>query len=271
MKQKLLLITCLVTSNFLVGQTITRIEVKGFLYANANEVESVAIYNTSSSKGTITNEKGEFVLEVAENDVIEISALQFEMQKVTITKEVIESKSLKIYLVEQVNELNEVTVGNRLTGDLLKDINNIEGKPPINFYDVGIPGYTGKIATQSERVMNEATTGPGGQKLKWYSPLTGTIPLNPIINGISGRTKMLKERVNLEEREALIQSIKGRLAKDFFMSYPLKNHLKMEFLYFCADDESFIETCKNQTDFEVYNFLILKYTQFLQNKNGNKD
>lgn len=52
---------------------------------------------------------------------------------------------------------------------------------------------------------------------------------DPIINGISGRTKMLKQRVNVEEREALMQSIKGRMAKDFFESHPLGNHLRMDF------------------------------------------
>lgn len=268
MKQKLLLITCLVTSNFLVGQTINRVEVHGFMYANTNDIEGVAIYNTSSSKGTITNEKGEFVLEVAENDVIEISALQFEAQTVTITKEVIESKSLKIYLVEQVNQLNEVTVGNKLTGDLLKDINNIEGKPPINFYDVGIPGYTGKVATQSERRLAQAGEFKPSMLV---GILLGSGSLDPIINGLSGRTKMLKQRVNVEERETLMQSIKGRMAKDFFESHPLENHLRMDFFYFCADDEHFIETCKNQTDFEIFQFLKMKYEQYMKNLTEIKD
>ena len=258
----------MVTSNFLVGQTINRVEVHGFMYANTNDIEGVAIYNTSSSKGTITNEKGEFVLEVAENDVIEISALQFEAQTVTITKEVIESKSLKIYLVEQVNQLNEVTVGNKLTGDLLKDINNIEGKPPINFYDVGIPGYTGKVATQSERRLAQAGEFKPSMLV---GILLGSGSLDPIINGLSGRTKMLKSRVNIEEREDLMQRIKGRLGKDFFAFNPLDENLKKEFFYFCADDENFIEKCKNQTDFEILKFLGIKYTQFVKNRNETDD
>lgn len=258
----------MVTSNFLVGQTINRVEVHGFMYANTNDIEGVAIYNTSSSKGTITNEKGEFVLEVAENDVIEISALQFEAQTVTITKEVIESKSLKIYLEEQVNELSEVTVGNKLTGDLLKDINNIEGKPPINFYDVGIPGYTGKVATQSERRLAQAGEFKPSMLV---GILLGSGSLDPIINGLSGRTKMLKSRVNIEEREDLMQRIKGRLGKDFFAFNPLDESLKKEFFYFCADDENFIEKCKNQTDFEILKFLGIKYTQFVKNRNETDD
>ncbi|WP_100610041.1 carboxypeptidase-like regulatory domain-containing protein [Confluentibacter lentus] len=136
MKQKILFIAFLITYNSLIGQTIKRVEVHGFMYANANDVEAVAIYNRSSNKGTITNEKGEFFLEVTENDVIEISALQFETQKVTITKEVIESKSLKIYLVEHVNQLNAVILRHGLSGNLVVDIENAVIPPKIEM-DLG--------------------------------------------------------------------------------------------------------------------------------------
>lgn len=251
-----------------MGQTMNRVEVHGLIYAITNDVEAVAVYNTSSNKGTITNEKGAFILEVAEHDVIDISALQFEKQTVIITKEVIESKLLKISLQEHVNKLAEVTVGNKLTGDLLKDINNIEGKPPINFYDVGIPGYTGKVATQSERRLYQAGEFKPSMLL---GILLGSGSLDPIINGISGRTKMLKNRVKLEEREALMQTIKGRLAKDFFASNPLEDHLKMDFFYFCADDEDFIKMCKNQTDFEILKFLRIKYAHYMKNRHETED
>jgi hypothetical protein len=258
---------CLFTSELLMGQAVNRVEVHGFVYA-ANDVESVAIYNKSSNKGTTTNKEGEFYLEVAEHDVVVISALQFETQTVNVTKAIVESKSLQIYLNEHVNQLNEVIVGNKLSGDLLNDINNLKGKPPINFYDLGIPGYTGKVATQSERRLAQA-----GEFKPSMLPgiILGGGSFDPIINGISGRTKMLKQRVNVEEREALMQSIKGRMAKDFFESHPLGNHLRMDFFYFCADDEHFIETCNNQTDFEIFQFLKMKYEQYLKNQGIIKD
>jgi hypothetical protein len=267
LKTKLLVVLCLLSSKYLIGQTINRVEVHGFVYA-ANDVESVAIYNKSSNKGTTTNKTGEFYLEVAEHDLVVISALQFETQTVTITKTIVESKSLQIYLNERVTQLSEVIVGQTLTGDLPKDINAIKGKPPINFYNLGIPGYTGKVATQSERRLAQA-----GEFKPSMLPgiISGGGSFDPIRNGISGRTKMLKQRVNVEERETLMQSIKGRMAKDFFESHPLENHLRMDFFYFCADDEHFIETCKNQTDFEIFQFLKMKYEQYMKNLTEIKD
>ena len=60
-------------------------------------------------------------------------------------------------------------------------------------------------------------------------------------------------------------SIKGRLANDFFASNPLDEDLKMDFFYFCADDENFMKHCKNQTDFDILIFLRMKYRQYLEN------
>lgn len=268
MRIKLLIFIGWLTTNLLVGQTINRIEIQGFVNAPADDVESVAIYNQSSKEGTITNKNGEFHLKVAEHDTIVISALPFETQTIIVVKEFIESKTIKISLQEQINQLGEVIVGNTLSGDLLKDINNVKGKPPINFYDVGISGYTGKVATQSERMLYAAGEFKPSMLL---GILLGSGSLDPIINGISGRTKILKNRVKLEEREALMQSIKGRLANDFFTSHPLKGHMRMEFFYFCADDVNFLETCKNQTDFEILKFLAMKYEQYLDIKNTTED
>jgi CarboxypepD_reg-like domain len=267
LKQKLLLIISIIT--FQVGMSQS-VEISGIVESNTS-LENINIINKTTYSYAITNANGEFKITVQQNDTLQFSSMLHKTKYVVIDKNNLLLKAIKVNLEDQINQLREVTVGNRLTGDLHKDINNVEGNPPINFYDVGIAGYTGKVATQSERVMNEATTGPGGEKLKWYSPLTGSIPLNPIINGISGRTKMLKERVKIEENEALIQSIKGKLSKDFFASNPLEEDLRMDFFYFCADDERFIKYCKNETDFKIMTFLRMKYKEYLENLKEGKN
>lgn len=226
--------------------------IKGKVESNV-DVENIHVINNTAQKFTITNSKGEFEILASLNDIIVFSSIQQKLKSVIIDKNMVLFKALRVTLEEQINELDEVIVGKILTGNLLLDVQNVEGDAPINFFDVGIPGYTGKIATQSERRLHEATTG------------SGIIPLNPILNAISGRTKQLKNQVKVEEHEALMLSIKGRLAKDFFASNPLKEDLRMDFFYFCADDENFITHCKNQTDFNVLIFLRMKYWQYLEN------
>lgn len=216
-------------------------------------LENIHVINKTAQVFSITNSKGEFKISASLNDTITFSSIQHQPKIVVVDRNMVLFKAIKIVLDEQVNELDEVVVGKVLTGNLLSDIKNVKGDAPINFYDVGIPGYTGKPATQTERRLNEATTG------------AGFIPLNPILNAISGRTKILKNRVKLEEREALMQSIKGRLSKDFFVSNPLNEELKMDFFYFCADDENFIKYCQNETDFKILIFLRHKYKQYMAN------
>ncbi|MFG6686360.1 hypothetical protein ACGK9U_07255 [Mariniflexile sp. HNIBRBA6329] len=231
------------------------------------EVENIHVINKTAQVFAVTNNKGEFKIPVSLNDTLTFSSIQHQPKTVVVDKNMILFKAIKITLDELINELDEVVVGKVLTGNLFSDINNIEGNAPINFYDVGIPGYTGKPATQSERRLSEA----GEFKPKMLLGLLGgSVPLNPILNGISGRTKMLKNRVELEGKEELMQSIIGRLAKDFFASNPMEEDLKMDFFYFCADDENFIKYCKNETDFKILIFLRHKYKQYMENLKTSK-
>lgn len=243
------------------------VEISGRIESDL-DVENINVINKTGKVYTITDANGEFKITVKLNDTLQFSSIQHKTKTVIIDKNMVLFKVVRVDLEEQINELDEVFVGKILTGNLLSDINNVKGDPPINFYDVGIPGYTGRIATQSERRLSEA----GDFKPKMLLGLLGGgVPLNPILNGISGRTKMLKTRVKIEEKESLMQSIKARLSKDFLMSNPLEEDLVMDFFYFCADDENFIKYCKNQTDFKILIFLRMKYQQYLENLKTDKD
>jgi len=241
-------------------------EIYGRVGSKTN-IENIHVINITAQVFTITDKKGLFTITTKLNDTLKFSSVQHKLREVIISNEIISNKVIFVKLTEQINELDEVFVGKVLTGDLLSDIKNTEGEPPINFYDVGITGYTGKPATQSERRLSEA----GEFKPKMLLGLIGGgLPLNPILNGLSGRTNMLKNRVEIEEKEMLLQVIKSRLSKDFFVSNPLKEVLKMDFFYFCADDENFLKHCKNQSDFKILIFLRMKYKKYLDNINSIK-
>lgn len=266
LKIKLVFIGILLFSQIVVSQSV---DVSGKIESTIG-LENIHVINKTAQVFTITNAQGEFTIRVSLHDTLTFSSIQHQLKTVVVDKNIILFKSMKVLLEEQINELDEVLVGKVLTGNLQSDINNTKGKPPINFYDVGIPGYTGKPATQSERRLSEASEfrpKTGGS----LGGVGGSVSLNPILNAISGRTKMLKARVALEEREDLMQRIIGRLSKDFFMSNPLDDDLQMDFFYFCADDENFIKYCKNETDFKILIFLRHKYKQYIENLETTKN
>ena len=255
------------TGNMVSSQEI---RVEGKIIAKAN-LENIHVLNYSSKHFTVTNSLGQFRIDVKLNDTLIFSSVQYEKKIVVVNDVIMLHKTMEVSLEIMVNRLNEVTVGKMMIGDLESDMRNFEGKPDINFYDVGIPGYKGKPKTQRERRLNEAITGINGQKLKWYSPLTGTIPLNPIINGINGRTKRLKELIELEQKDDLLYSIISRLGEDFLSIYPLDEDHEMDFFYFCSDAPDFELRCKNKSEVEIFEYLTEKYKVYQENLKSHDD
>ena len=116
---------------FFHGQVNQRMDIKGIVLSENQDVEGVTIFNTSSNRGAVTNEKGEFNIEVSLNDRIEVSALQFSPISLIINEEVINSRNIKIYLIEKVNQLDAVLLSNGLKGNIAVDIDNVKMVPDI--------------------------------------------------------------------------------------------------------------------------------------------
>ncbi|WP_303317099.1 carboxypeptidase-like regulatory domain-containing protein [Flavivirga abyssicola] len=140
----------------LSGQSINRTKIKGVLLSATNDLEAVTIFNTSSSKGTITNEKGEFVIEVALQDVIEISALQFQTVSITVDADVVKAKQLKIQLVEQVNQLDAVVLSSGLTGNILADVSHVKTVDPIR---INMGNMNGAFEYNDVKAFDNAVVG----------------------------------------------------------------------------------------------------------------
>lgn len=260
MKKTLFFIILIFPCFFINAQSV---EIQGRVKSDV-DVENIHVINKTAQVFTITSKDGNFNITAKLNDTLVFSSILYNSKEVIISKEIILNKAILVLLDDKINTLDEVLVGKVLSGNLMSDIKNIDGKPLINFYDVGIPGYTGKPATQSERRLSEASDFKpklGGS----LGGAGGSVSFIPIINAITGRTKMLKNRVRIEEKEELMQRIKGRLSKDFFASNPLDADLRLDFFYFCADDVNFIKYCKNQTDFKILIFLRMKYRQYMVN------
>ena len=222
-------------------------------------VENIHVINRTSKHFTITNAEGRFRMNVNLKDTLTFSAVQYKPKQVIVNEQILSNKALEVFLEVQVTSLDEVVVGKVMIGDLESDMKNFEETPDLNFYDVGIPGYKGKPKTQQERRLNEATTGGG------------IIPLNPIINAITGRTKRLKEYVKLERRDDLLYAIISRLGEDFLSIYPLDEDHEMDFFYFCSDAPDFELRCKNKSDIEVFEYLVEKYKRYQDNIKNSED
>ncbi|WP_178987529.1 carboxypeptidase-like regulatory domain-containing protein [Winogradskyella schleiferi] len=235
-------------------------DLKGQLVAN-DEVEGLHIQNKTSAKYTISNEDGSFVIPAKTQDTLVISGVKYQKQEFVITSSIMELGQFNVQLIENINELNEVVVGKILTGSLESDIENSDAKTEIDFYDLGIPGYTGKPLTQNERKLHDADAGPMG-----YIGLGGGVNLHKLLNTISGRTKKLKAIVALDDRDRCVERFRRDYESFLFEKDTLSENLRNEYFLFCQEDEEFLTICNENNDIELLEFMQTKLKVYQENR-----
>lgn len=240
-------------------------DIKGQLMAE-DEVEGLHILNKTASKYTISNEDGGFVIAAKALDTLVISGVKYQVREIVITNTIIELGRFNVTLTESVNELREVIVGTILTGSLQSDLENSEAKTEINFYDLGIPGYTGKPLTLNERKLYDADGGPTGSVMG--GPFGGGIGLNmhKILNKISGRTKKLKAIVDLDNRDNCTQRLRRNYESFLFEKDTLAENFRNEYFLYCQEDKDFLALCNTNNQIDLLDFLQEKLKAYHKNR-----
>ena len=230
-----------------------QIELSGQIIANG-DLEGIHVINKSAYRYSTTDQNGFFTIEGGLSDSLYFSSIQYIPKTIVLSTQNIDTKSITVTLSESINALDEVLIGTLLTGDLNSDIGNSDAKRPIDFYDLGIPGYTGPRMNLTERRLYDADhsvlyTGLG-------------LNVNKLLNMITGRTKMLKKHVKLDRDQQTISRIKEVIAPLFFINHELEKEKRMEFYYFCADAPDFQERCRGKSAVEILEFLEVQLEAF---------
>lgn len=79
------------------------------LYRNVN-VPNENVINITTESATITNQNGQFAINVKEGDQLAFTAVNYELEVVTITSEILKRNRLVVEVDEKVTELDEVVV-----------------------------------------------------------------------------------------------------------------------------------------------------------------
>lgn len=211
------------------AQTFSPKKLEGRVFGMDGDVAATHVLNTTTKKATITDSNGSFSIPVNLNDTLVFSAVQFKKKVLVITHAILESKTVFVPLEESLTELDEVVVRPySLSGDLGLDAKSISIEPVVTASTLGLPNAYVSVPTQAERQLFEATSGGG------------LVPLNPIINAITGRTKMLRKQVAREEKQARTDRVRGFYADSLYVR-DLKIPLAKidDFMYFCEMDADF--------------------------------
>ena len=202
---------------------------------NAFDIEGIHILNKTSKYNTVTNEFGEFVIRIQVQDTIIFSSIKYQIKELIITEDIYHKKKININLNELVNELDEVLIGNTLTGDLFTDLKNIKVEETFNFDDVGIPGFKGE---PEEKIVPLAAAA---------FPLN--VNIEALYKHIGGYYKKLKiQRKWTKENLTVAEIIDYYGFKFFEDAYRIPNNKLYDFLLFC------IETTTLNLDYNRQNF-----------------
>jgi hypothetical protein len=230
-------------------------EIRGLVVEDTLGIPDVHVLNLSTIKSTITDAEGFFRISVHYGDTLYFSAIRYRKTSLVITQEVLEASSVLIPLTPYVNELDEVVVTPyNLSGRLDADVERLPPVNPVSAFSLGLPNAAAKRLTQTENRLYEATTGGG------------IVPLNPIINAITGRTKYLKKQLALERRYALSVNMRAKFPDSLFV-----NRLGIlleripDFMYYCEVDAVFQETANSNDALLIWEFLETKSKEYLNN------
>lgn len=128
MKNYIAFILILLTGAFSLAQTQERIRITGTIeMPPGDDPRGISVFNLNTKTGTVSNNKGEFRIAVAEGDSLRVSSLQFQPFTIVIDEGVMQSRELNISINEAVNVLPEVVVTPYdLTGNVRVDVERLQ-------------------------------------------------------------------------------------------------------------------------------------------------
>lgn len=110
MKRTILLVSCLLFTLLNYAQQDERTILRGkVLYRNSN-VPNENVINSTSERATITNDNGEFAIRVKLDDELVFTSINYQIEIVKITQEILDRNRLVVEVNEKVTELDEVVV-----------------------------------------------------------------------------------------------------------------------------------------------------------------
>lgn len=255
-----LFILCLWAHSPLSAQQVGKI-IRGRVVSPNKDVTGVTIQNFSRKQASITDFEGNFSIRASIGDTLVFSAVQFRRKLVPVSKALYDSAFIQIPMEEFVNELSEVTVQPfNLSGDIENDLTGLELEKDVSAEALGLPNAHQKIPTQSERKLQQASFG------KFNVGMILSPPLDPIINMITGRTKMLKNRVKLDKTYTRTQQVQKSYADSIFqVNLKLPREKVDDFMYFCEVDIEFQELVALGDQLRLWEYLVARSALYRKN------
>ena len=249
-------------------------ELEGRVYNKDNDVAGIHVMNSTTRRATVTDANGFFTITVRLNDSLVFSAVQFKRKVIPVTLNILESKLVYVPLEDVLTELDEVIVmPYDLSGDLSKDIKNLEIEPVVTGSTLELPNAYVRVKTKNERRLFEADRGvfvtmmPDTLNLRgMLKLLTIRINTHKIMNRLSGRTKRIKRDVATDKKLALLEKVRRAYPDSVYVQELKIPEGKLnEFMYYCEADSLFNIISNTNDKLRMWEFLQKKSVVYRKN------
>ncbi len=213
-KQTWFLFLLLLIGSACFGQSNDERLIHGKIISDGVSVEGINVVNLVNEKYTTTDINGEFYILAKTDDLLVLTAINFEYTRKLLDERDLESSIITIKMIPNITPLNEVIINQY---------------PNINAEELGIIGKGQKKYTPAERKLYTAQSGP----------------VDIIANIISGRTAMLKKEVEVEKKEMLLARLEIQFEDQLYtenMKIP-SDHIR-GFQHFLIEDAEFVAALK---------------------------
>lgn len=228
-----------------LGTAQTRKQIQGKIFVHDASPAKVLILNLNTQQEVTSNPDGSFTILAQAQDTLDFASPNLDyVRKIIIETEYNQSR-FSIVMTSKHIILDEVEIVNNQS---------------YNAVDLGILTKPAKSYTPAERRLK---TAGDFKPIHLLGLLGGSLPVDPIINAINGKTKRLKKEILLEQNYS-------RLAR-FQALYPqdaLIQDLKMNaddvnaFTYFVLNEEEFKTKVDDGDRNKLLFYLIQKYSEF---------
>lgn len=234
------------------AQESNQVLLKGKVSAEKMVLEDVYVINKKTQKAVVSDRDGIFSLYATVGDTLLFSATEFREMIVVLSHEDFQTSLFVVRMKPVVNQLNEVVVRNG-----------------INAVSLGIIPSGQRVYTPAERRLNTANnlnaTANAG------TMVGGSISADPLLNWISGRTKMLKKEVKVEKKELYLFQLESMFSNDYLVSkLKIPSEYVKGFEYYAVENEEFVSILKSKNPSTI-TFLLTelanKYKEIIAREN----
>ena len=267
MVKNLIFLLFVVISPILFAQDIERVKVEGKIHVPKGEdAEGISVYNISAQKGTVTDADGVFEIAVAENDRLQIFALQYKTFIVVMDKGVVDKRKLNIFVNPAITQLEEVVIRPYdLSGNVRADIEKIQTYYISKDWDLSYKSM--EYEYNFKRDQSSEIQGNAAEEALNSNHLTNGLNFVSILGGVSNLLFPKDKKLNTEEQvksnEALSNNVQQRFNREFIHdNFDIPREKAYDFLFYAQENGLDERLLKPENEMQLMEFLHEKSKEY---------